>query len=277
MNIIFSKKLLSFFTSVLIPLLIVKLLWSISLFFFDKRSVEFIKEKDYHYVYNADIAKNILSASYKPKPKKVEGPVLKLTSLTLKATFVNGKNSFIVIEDGKDTIFLNQGEKYKEYTLIEVYKDRAVFEKDSKRFEIVIKENLPKSILEEEPEEMEEELPDFIPSSSKPLGNSVEKKVSRNIIERYIKNPKMIWKNISINEIRKNGVLRGFRVGKVKKGSYFERLGLRSGDIIKAIDGRPLRSIAQVMEYYKNISKINALTLTVERAGEEIDLFFDIN
>jgi len=280
MNIVFNKKFLSFLSLFAIPLLLVKLLWSFSLFFLEKKSVEFIKERDYHYVYNSDIASKILPSSFQPVKKKEEAPTLKLTSLSLKATFVNGDQSFIVVEDGKETIFLNRGEKYRGYTLIEVYKDRAVFLKDSKRFEITIKETLPKNILEE-PEMMDEEeiLPDFIPSKKGAPFDSgaVNKKVSKTIIKRYIKNPRMIWKNISIDEIRKDGRLRGFRVSKVKRGSYFERLGLRSGDIIKAIDGRPIRNMAQIMEYYNNISKIDALTLTIERAGADIDLFFDIN
>ncbi len=279
MNTVFNKKILYFLTLVIIPLLAVKLLWSVSLFFLEKKSVEFIKEKNYAFYYNEDISSNILPTSFTPVKKKVEEPVLKLTNLTLKATFVNGKDSFIVIEDGKKTVFLNQGEKYKGYTLIEVYKDRAVFLKNSKRFEITVKDDLPETLFKEESfEEGSDGFADFIPPSlSSSRDESVNKKVSREIINRYIKKPEMIWRNISINEIRKNGVLKGFRVDRVKKGSYFERLGLRKGDIIKAIDGRPIRSMAQVMEYYKNISKIDALTLTIERAGEEMDLFFDIN
>ncbi len=279
MNTVFNKKILYFLTLVIIPLLAVKLLWSVSLFFLEKKSVEFIKEKNYAFYYNEDISSNILPTSFTPVKKKVEEPVLKLTNLTLKATFVNGKDSFIVIEDGKKTVFLNQGEKYKGYTLIEVYKDRAVFLKNSKRFEITVKDDLPETLFKEESfEEGGDGFADFIPPSlSSSRDESVNKKVSREIINRYIKKPEMIWRNISINEIRKNGVLKGFRVDRVKKGSYFERLGLRKGDIIKAIDGRPIRSMAQVMEYYKNISKIDALTLTIERAGEEMDLFFDIN
>ncbi len=282
MNTALNSKLSFFIKSVLIPLLIVKLLYSLSLFFLEKRSVEFYKERDFRFFYRGDLASKIIPNEkvVENKPKITE-PTLKLESLVLKATFVDPNRSFIVIEDGKKSIFLDKGEVYKGYKLIEVYKDRAVFTKGGKNYEISIKDTLPKEAQKalEDEESVEEEMPEFIPGGleKEPPKTVSAVTVSRNTIERYIENPNLIWKNIKIDEIKKGGKIKGFKVRYVKKGSYFDKLGLKSGDIIKAIDGREFRSIAQVMHYYNNISKINALTLTIVRGGEEMELFFDIH
>jgi len=276
MNTALNKKIISFITAVLLPFLIVKLLWTFALFFLEKKGVDFIKEKDYTYFYKKDIAVNILPIDIKAKPKTPkEPPAQKLNNLILKGTFIDKNGSFIVVEDDKKTVFIDKGEKYKGYTLIEVQRDRAVFLKNSKRFEITVKDDLPK----EESLYKNSDMPDFIPPEMMPKSPSVggNVAVSREVVNRYMQEPGMIWKNITIDEIRKNNKLKGFRVSRIKKGSYFYKLGLREGDIIKAIDGREFKSIAQVMHYYNNISKINALSLTIMRGSQEMELFFDIN
>ncbi len=282
MNTLLNKKILSFIKLFLIPLLSIKLLYSFSLLFLEKSTVEFYKERDFRFFYKNDFALRVLpseSIVKKEKPK-ISKPALKLESLILKATFVDPKRSFIVIEDHKKSVFIDKGEVYKGYKLIEVYKNKAIFRKDGKNYEITIKDTLPKGIENSFIEE-KEDLPDFLPSTplgiKEPLKPPKAVQVSREEVNTFMENPNLIWKNIQIDEIRKRGKIRGFKVRYVKKGSYFDKLGLRSGDIIKAIDGREFTSIAQVMHYYNNISKINALTLTVIRGGEEMELFFDIH
>ncbi len=278
MNILLNKKFLFFVRTVLIPVLAVELFYSFSLFFLAKKGEEFYKERDFGFFYKNNLALKILPRGIIKKPKPVvEKPALKLESLTLKATFVNGDQSFIVVEDNKKSVFINKKESYKGYKLIEVYKDRAIFRKNGKNYEISIKYSLPKDILKESSFK-ESNMPDFIPSNefNPPLKPPKEVRVSRRVVREYMDNPNLIWSNIQIDEIRKGGKIKGFKVRYVKKGSYFDKLGLKSGDIIKAIDGREFRSIAQVMHYYNNISKINALTLTIVRGGEEMELFFDI-
>jgi general secretion pathway protein C len=86
-----------------------------------------------------------------------------------------------------------------------------------------------------------------------------------------------IMKNIGIVEQKAGKDLKGFRVTFVRKNSPFAKLGLRRGDVIKSINGQEITSYNVAMDVYKNIDKMNALSITVKRGKEEMELEYEIN
>lgn len=59
----------------------------------------------------------------------------------------------------------------------------------------------------------------------------------------------------------------GVRLGKVDAGTYFYGLGLRSGDVVTAIDGAPLRGLDDAAGAYARLGSAKKLALDVERGG----------
>jgi len=102
------------------------------------------------------------------------------------------------------------------------------------------------------------------------------KVVSRELLTSYVKDMDKIWKDISLSQHRNNGKLDGFKINYVKKNSDFEKLGLKRGDVLKAINAQELNSMNAAMEFYKEINDIENLTLTVERNGKSEDLEYEI-
>jgi general secretion pathway protein C len=264
---------------ILLPLAVAKLLWSIGLFFLDKDALNAQKEGDFIYHYNINLANNIIGT-----PKFVNKPIKKqvetsnrIKNIKLKGTYASDNESFIVIEDNLGTTFLYLTEKYVGYRLIEVYEERAVLEKNGVKYDIVL-EN--------------EDSSETSGSSSKVASNaSVSKQadrpavfvpgeptqITRNELNSYVKNPNKIWKNVRIQELRRDGSLDGFRVNYVKRGSFFEKAGLKSGDVIKGIDGKEIKSLSDVMKYYSEVQTLDGLSLSVSRGDEELELEFNVN
>jgi S1-C subfamily serine protease len=60
----------------------------------------------------------------------------------------------------------------------------------------------------------------------------------------------------------------GLKVDAVVSGSLFARAGLQKGDIIVAIDGRPLRSLDDAADLYARAATLKALTVQVVRGGK---------
>ena len=58
---------------------------------------------------------------------------------------------------------------------------------------------------------------------------------------------------------------RGVKLGKVTTGSYFWKLGLRDGDIVSAIDGKPLRTLDDAAAAYARLGSAQKLAVDVER------------
>ena len=68
----------------------------------------------------------------------------------------------------------------------------------------------------------------------------------------------------------------GFQATKVKEDSLFSSLGLETGDIIKSINNRELKSISDVVSMYGDIDNMDALELRFERQGQEVFYFYNL-
>ncbi len=275
---------------IFLPIALVKLLWSVSLFFLEKGSVDEQKKVDYIYHYNVNFAKQMLPPPKdrpKPKPKPVD-PGVKIDSIKLKATYVGDVSSFMAVLNGKDIEFVYLGEKYKGYALKKVEHNRVVLEKSGKTFYILINDEEDKKKSSTRKKPLHKRVAGSVSSTTKSPG-SVDKRsdanavpdeptrITRKEMNGYIKNPNKIWRSIRIQEIRKHGQIDGFRINYVKKGSFFAKGGLRAGDVIKSIDGKEIKSLSDVMKYYSNIDTLEGLSLGVKRGQDEIDLEFSIS
>ncbi len=58
---------------------------------------------------------------------------------------------------------------------------------------------------------------------------------------------------------------RGVKLGKVAIGSYFWKLGLRDGDVVTAIDGKPLRTLDDAAAAYARLGSARQLAVEVDR------------
>ncbi len=85
--------------------------------------------------------------------------------------------------------------------------------------------------------------------------------------------------NVALGDFNKlAGLIRGSftphgaRLEVVAQGSVFAKAGLRSGDIVTAVDGKPLRSIDDAAELYVRASATRAANIQLIRAGEPMAL-----
>jgi len=268
----FSGKLRFMAFYVALPLVVAKLLWSLSLFFLDKGSMESLKGESYGYRYQLNIASKVIgNNSLEVIPKNViqdnDGEEIK--NIRLKGTYLGGNASFVILEDAGMSHFVYIGEAYKGYEVMRVTEKKVSLQKHGKNYYILLWEE--DSGTTHRPGYQSSAMPTLPPTPGAPSA------ISRNELNTYIKDPNKIWKNIRIQEQRVNGQINGFRVNYVKKSSFFDVAGLHSGDVIKGIDGNEITSLADVMKYYTNIDSLESLTLTVLRAGEEIELDFNVN
>ena len=77
------------------------------------------------------------------------------------------------------------------------------------------------------------------------------------------------------------GAMDGFRVTRIKKGSVlYDKLGLRNGDIISAVDDKKLNSAADVRRLYNGFTQKDgelAADIRIKRKGESGTLSYLIN
>jgi hypothetical protein len=68
----------------------------------------------------------------------------------------------------------------------------------------------------------------------------------------------------------------GVKLERVAPGSFFHTMGLRDGDLVKQVDGTPIRGLDDAARVYARLGKLTRLTVEVERAGAPVTLRYEI-
>ena len=72
------------------------------------------------------------------------------------------------------------------------------------------------------------------------------------------------------------GKLRGFRAYPGRNRSIFNKLGLKPGDLVTAINGQPLDDPQHSQEVFNTIQSSNTVTVSVERGGQKQDITLNV-
>jgi general secretion pathway protein C len=72
------------------------------------------------------------------------------------------------------------------------------------------------------------------------------------------------------------GKLRGFRAYPGRNRTIFNKLGLKAGDLVTAINGQPLDDPQHSQEVLNTIQSSNSVTVTIERGGQKQDISLNV-
>ncbi|MBF0281615.1 MAG: PDZ domain-containing protein [Zetaproteobacteria bacterium] len=114
---------------------------------------------------------------------------------------------------------------------------------------------------------------------AKPIdANSGAKKVQvdRTMINNALQNMPQLMSEVSIVPFFQQGVSEGFMVASVKQGSVIERVGIMSGDVLREVNGQPVKSMDQALALYNQLKDASSLDVTLLRAGQEMRVHYDI-
>lgn len=82
---------------------------------------------------------------------------------------------------------------------------------------------------------------------------------------------------VAFNIHREGGKIRGYRIRPGRNAETFEALGLRSGDVVTAVNGTHLDNPSRVMEVYRELGDATGASLQIERDGEVITVHVGLN
>jgi type II secretion system protein C len=261
MNLVSKQWFLSLMSKVLIILIIAKAVSLIMLWLLPGEGVDFRQQQSMMPSYHRySLSSMIMSPKTPGASKTVAGP--SISNMVIKGLYRKKTGGFVIValkSAQADTKVIGIGEKFRDYTLTEILRDGAIFERNRQRFSLYL------------------EKPKNLPAAAAPAADmETSHQVSRSDIAHYAKNFDQIWKDISIVEVKKEGKIAGFKVTRINPGTPFAQLGLRKGDIIINANNKALTSYAQALEIYKNIDKLQAIELIVLRNNQEKELIYEI-
>lgn len=282
MKHLFKPHLFKGLLSLLILLLGVKLLWFVAtLLWLPSGGVEHTEEKSAKALYyRVKLTPNETPAPKKQKPARPSKPQRSIKDIELLAIYNASDVTVVTVLYKNKTKVLSRGDEINGFKLEGAGSHFATFSKHSKTYQVHLtrgkKSSQTASSIQSVPASAERQS-----SSSQAEGEVVDagdhRIVDRSLVEYYAKNMEDIMKDIGIVDQKEGKNLKGFRVTFVRKNSHFSKLGLRRGDVIKSINGQEITSYNDAMNVYKNIDKMNGLSLTVTRGKEEMELEYEIN
>lgn len=216
-----------------------------------------------------------------PAPTAIKKPLQQAGSINdikLLAIYNASDVTVVTVEHKRKTTVLAKGEAINGFVLEGAGNNYATFSKGSKTYQInlIISTKGKGSIKSAAPSAAAP-----VSSAKEPEGEVVDagdhKIVDRSLVDHYAKNMNDLEKNIGIREIKKGKDLTGFSISFIRKGSLFEKLGVRRGDVIKAINGQEINSYNAALDVYKNLSDMDNLTLVIQRGKEEMELEYEVN
>ena len=114
------------------------------------------------------------------------------------------------------------------------------------------------------------------PNANQGGSNRVSTTMSRAEIKQSVMNNlDEAMKGLVAGPYRKNGQLEGYLLRRVNQDNILYKFGIRSGDIVKRVNGKALNSVETLMPMWQNLQNESKITADVERGGRMMT--FDLN
>lgn len=195
-------------------------------------------------------------------------PAMSVTGFSLRGTAgTTGGDGFAVFEnpEGKQDVF-SVGEKiFDGPLLISVSRRKAVVETSTGLLTVEITEPEPRSRSEAEQ----------VNGSIRRIGAD-RFLVARSEIENSLDNLTQTITQVRATPFLQNGKAIGFRLFNVRKGSIFERMGIKNGDVVREVNGTVIDSPAAASGLLDVIRTAENLELRLLRQGKPVSLSYTV-
>lgn len=100
--------------------------------------------------------------------------------------------------------------------------------------------------------------------------------INREEVQKAAENIQELMRQVRIRPHFEQGKPAGLMLSAVRPDSLFTQMGLQSGDVLKSIDGNPIRSMNDVLKFYEQLGTADALAIEVKRGGTQLNIQYGI-
>ncbi|MCL2625900.1 MAG: general secretion pathway protein GspC [Cystobacterineae bacterium] len=101
--------------------------------------------------------------------------------------------------------------------------------------------------------------------------------VPRNELEKMLGNLNEVAMQARIVPAFKDGVSQGFRLYSIRPNSFYQKIGIQNGDIVKRINGFDMNSPEKALELYSKLKDSARVDLEIERGGNSLKKTYNIS
>ena len=115
------------------------------------------------------------------------------------------------------------------------------------------------------------------PAAAAGGGQVISKVISREEVNKNILgNPAKIYEGAQFGPHLVNGKIEGYKIARVNDDHVFAKLGAKSGDIIRKVNGYGLNDTERMLDLWKAIKTAPSVKIELERDGKQITYDFQI-
>ena len=100
--------------------------------------------------------------------------------------------------------------------------------------------------------------------------------ILRHYRDALINDPQSVMGLVRVQPYNKGGKLEGYRIRPGKDRQLLTKFGLRSGDIVKSVNGVPMDNPIKALEILRDLSTATSVTVDIERNGTPRSFTFQI-
>jgi len=93
--------------------------------------------------------------------------------------------------------------------------------------------------------------------------------VTKEEIDSALEDMSKILTQARVRPYFSEGQADGFMISRIKRGSIFQKMGIRNGDIIQGVNNEPIKSPDDMLELYQGLKSGSQITLNIKRRGRE--------
>ncbi|MCA9655629.1 MAG: hypothetical protein H6712_01240 [Myxococcales bacterium] len=111
---------------------------------------------------------------------------------------------------------------------------------------------------------------------TEPAIDRIECSIDRAFLDHLMANPALLTRQARVVPSQRDGVVQGFKLYGIRRGSLPKLLGLENGDMLVSINGDEIDGIDAAMELYTKLRKAKRFLVEVERRGKPLALTIEI-
>ncbi len=230
---------------------------------------------EYQAIVNRDLFKTTETGEAEPDTEAVELDKLKQTELNLKlwgTVTGDSEKAYAVIEDKSKNRqgLYHKGDSIQDATIKMIMRKKVVLRVNGED-EILVMED-------------EKDQSDRMDTASRRRdraaytdGPGDQLRIDRNEIDSALNNINQLMQQVRVRPHFKNGKPNGLILTHIRNNSIFNELGLKSGDVVKGVNGEEIESVDDALKFYNNLKSSSSVQLQIERGGQEKSISYQID
>ena len=101
--------------------------------------------------------------------------------------------------------------------------------------------------------------------------------VEQEVLDKILENPEQLYSQVRVVPHKdSNGEIDGYRMSGIRRNSLFYQLGVKNGDIVHAVNGKPLTSTGSAMDAYNSLQSAKNFSFEITRRNQKQTFEYEV-